>query len=77
MQQQATKRLTIDDVHAIEDRSPHVLAVHAQQDNPLQLVWGNRNMNITVNGVSSNFLQVRNFEIDRGAMFTSAASSSR
>jgi putative ABC transport system permease protein len=72
VQQNVTKRMTIDDVHAIEDRSPHVLAVQAQQDKPLQLVWGNRNTNITVNGVSSNFLQVRNFEIDRGIMFTSA-----
>ena len=62
VQQNVTKRMTIDDVHAIEDRSPHVLAVQAQQDKPLQLVWGNRNTNITVNGVSSNFLQVRNFE---------------
>ncbi|MDB4873964.1 MAG: MacB-like periplasmic core domain protein [Gemmatimonadetes bacterium] len=72
VQTQVTKKMTIADVQAIEERAPHVAAVQAQQDKNLQLVWGSKNTNITINGVSPNFLVVRKFEIDRGTMFTSA-----
>jgi putative ABC transport system permease protein len=66
-----TKKMTMDDVRAIEERSPHILAVQPQQDKSLQLVWRNKNTNITILGVSSNYLAVRKYEIDGGRMFDS------
>jgi putative ABC transport system permease protein len=72
VQTQVTKRMTIADAQAIEERAPHVLAVQAQQDKTLQIVWGNRNTSAEIDGVTPNFLIVRNFQIDRGAMFTPA-----
>ena len=71
VQLSVTKRMTIADVRAIEERSPHVLGVQPQQDKSLQLVWGNKNTNIDIFGVTPNYLDVRKFEIDRGEMFTS------
>jgi putative ABC transport system permease protein len=72
VQTNVAKKMTVLDAKMIEERAPHVLAIQPQQDKPLQIVWGNRNTNITVNGVTPNFLQVRKFEIDHGQMFTSA-----
>ncbi|MGD9842086.1 MAG: ABC transporter permease [Steroidobacteraceae bacterium] len=42
-----------------------------------QLVWGATNYSSTVNGVSVDYLNVRNREIDFGTMFTDAAQASR
>jgi putative ABC transport system permease protein len=66
-----TKRMTMDDVRAIEERSPHILAVQPQQDKDYQIVWRNKNTNITILGVSSNYLAVRKYDIAQGRMFTS------
>src|ERR1700754_1921379 len=52
VQLNVTKRMTILDVQTIEERSPHVLAVQAQQDKSLQLVWNGKNTNIDIFGVS-------------------------
>jgi putative ABC transport system permease protein len=71
VQLSVTKRMTILDVQTIEERSPHVLAVQAQQDKSLQLVWNGKNTNIDIFGVTANYLLVRKFELDRGEMFTS------
>jgi putative ABC transport system permease protein len=71
------RKLTEADVAEIEARSPHVIAVQPQQDNRFQIVWRNRNINITVNGVTPNFLEVRKFEIDRGKMFTNGDDAAR
>ncbi|MGH9884724.1 MAG: ABC transporter permease, partial [bacterium] len=72
IQTSVTKRMTIADAQMIEERAPHVLAVQPQQDKSLQLVWGSRNTSIDIFGVTPNYLDVRKFEIDRGAMFTMA-----
>jgi putative ABC transport system permease protein len=66
------KRVTIDDVKAIEERAPHVLAVEPQQDKDLQLLWHDRNASIKVIGATANFALVQHFTIDRGRLFTPA-----
>src|SRR5262249_31877180 len=66
------KRMTIDDAHQIEARCMHCLAVEAQQDKNLQIVWRSRNANLTILGATANFFQVRGFELDHGQLFTSA-----
>ena len=55
------RRMSLLDSRAIEERSPHVVAVEPQQDRNFQIVWGNRNTNMTVLGVTPNFLQVSGF----------------
>ena len=72
VQTNIAKKMTMDDVKAMEERSPHVLAVQPQQDKSLQVVWRNKNTNIDIFGVTPNYLDVRKFEIDVGQMFTSA-----
>ncbi len=71
VQLSVTKKMTVDDARSIDERAPHILAVEPQQDKPLQLVWRDRNTNISIVGVTPNFLQVRHFELDRGSMFDS------
>ena len=77
-----TKKMTIADVRAIEERSPHVLAVQPQQDKDrCSSSGGNKNTNIAIFGVTANYLDVRKYEIDRGrdvhvAATTSASSAS-
>src|SRR5690242_20128106 len=65
-------RMTMTDVSSIEARAPHIAAVQPAQDKQLQIVWRDRNANMLVYGVTPNFLVVRDFQIDRGRMFTSA-----
>ena len=65
------KRVTIEDVRAINERAPHVLAVEPQQDKDLQIQWGSKNASVKVVGATPNFLDVQHFLIDRGRVFTS------
>jgi putative ABC transport system permease protein len=71
IQTNVRKRVTIDDVKAINERAPHVLAVEPQQDKDLQLQWGSKNASVKVVGATPNFLEVQHFQIERGRIFTS------
>ena len=71
VQTNVRKRVTIDDVNAINERAPHVLAVEPQQDKDLQLQWGNKNASLKVVGATPNFALVQHFVLDRGRLFTS------
>ncbi|HVX38568.1 MAG TPA: ABC transporter permease [Gemmatimonadaceae bacterium] len=72
VQLNARKRLTRTDAEAIEERSPHVLAVEPQQDRMLQLQWGDKNTNIRIVGATPNFAAVRKFSLAYGRMFNSS-----
>src|SRR5881394_2084958 len=63
-------KLTMKDVEAILEASPHVTGVNQQQDRSLQVMWTNRNTNVQVTGTAANFLEVRGFKMDVGRMFT-------
>src|SRR4051812_29415700 len=63
-------KLTMKDVEAIRDNSPHVIGVNQTQDRSLQVTWTNRNTNVQVTGTAANFLEVRGFKMDVGRMFT-------
>jgi putative ABC transport system permease protein len=65
------KRVTIDDVNAMLERAPHVLAVNPQQDKDLQIQWGSHNASTKIVGATANFALVQNFKLDRGRLFTS------
>src|SRR3954471_4489085 len=70
-------KLTMKDVEAIRDNSPHVIGVNQTQDRSLQVVWTNRNTNVQVTGTSANFLEVRGFHMDVGRMFTEQEEAAR
>ena len=72
IQTNVRKRVTIDDVNAINERAPHILAVNPQQDKDLQILWGEKNASVKVVGATANFALVQHFQIDRGRLFTSA-----
>jgi putative ABC transport system permease protein len=77
VQLQVAKKITMPDVNAIESRGLHLIAVEPQQDQNRQVVWRNRNTNITIIGATANFLFVRKFDIDLGRMYTAAEDEGR
>ena len=77
VQLQVAKKVTMPDVNAIESRGLHLIAVEPQQDQNRQVVWRNRNTNITIIGATANYLFVRKYDIDVGRMFTTAEDEGR
>jgi putative ABC transport system permease protein len=77
VQLQVAKKITMPDVNAIESRGLHLIAVEPQQDQNRQVVWRNRNTNITIIGATANYLFVRKYDIDAGRMFTAAEDEGR
>ena len=73
----SSAKLTVKDVTAILERSPHVVDANYQQDRNLQVVWGRQNTNVQVTGTITNFLSVRNFKIAEGRMFTAQEEAGR
>src|SRR5215467_9039072 len=70
VQLQVAKKITMPDVHAIESRGLHLTAIEPQQDQNRQVVWRNRNTNITIIGATANYLFVRKYDVDAGRMYT-------
>jgi putative ABC transport system permease protein len=70
-------KLTMADVEMIIERAPHVTGVNQQQDRPLPVVWGNRNVNVQITGTGANFLEVRGFRLAEGRMFNDAEDRAR
>lgn len=70
-------KLTIKDVTAINANSPSVSGVNYQQDRNLQVVWGRQNTNVQITGTIPNFLDVRNFTVAEGRMFTNQEEAGR
>jgi putative ABC transport system permease protein len=65
-------KLTMDDAKAIEERGQDILAVQPEIARNLQVTYGNKNTNTSIVGTSSNYLQVRKYELEVGRMFTTA-----
>jgi putative ABC transport system permease protein len=70
-------RLTMDDAEALEARGTRIAAVQPEMTRNLQVTYGNRNINTSVSGVTSNYLGVRNFRLEAGDMFTAGDDASR
>jgi len=64
--------LTFEDADAITQRATHVLGIQPELSRQLQVEYGNHNTNTTITGTSANYLEVRNFSITSGRMFTNA-----
>src|SRR5215210_3429012 len=70
-------KLTMDDASAIEERSPSITAVQPEMTSRLQVQYSNQNTNTSVVGTTSNYLEVRKYELQAGRMFTRAEDEGR
>ena len=64
--------LEVDDYIALRDSSRYIAAVQPEMRRNLTLQFGAKNANPQVIGTTANYLQVRNFRIAKGRMFTEA-----
>jgi putative ABC transport system permease protein len=62
--------LTVDDARAIAPACPDVAAVAPIVSRGAQIVYGNQNWFTSVTGTTSEYLDVRSWEIAQGDMFT-------
>jgi putative ABC transport system permease protein len=64
--------LTLKDAAALEERSRWIAQVQPQMSRNHQVQFKNRNTNVRVLGTSSNYLEVRNYKMDYGEMFSTS-----
>jgi putative ABC transport system permease protein len=69
--------LYFDDADAIVQRATHVMAVQPEVSRALQVEYTSHNTNTTITGTTANYLEVRNFSIAYGRMFTNAEDAER
>jgi macrolide transport system ATP-binding/permease protein len=62
--------LTYADAQAIADECPSVAKVDAEYSRNAQVVYGNKNTNTTINGVTPSYPEVRNFPVEQGFFLT-------
>ena len=72
-----TKTLVIQDAEAIRAQVPLVKYISPQVDTRVQLVYGNRNWNSTVRGVSPEYLDMREWPVAKGSPLTDQDVSGR
>jgi putative ABC transport system permease protein len=64
-------KLTMEDAKALDERGEYILAVQPEMSRSLQVTWQNKNTNVQVVGTTSNYPEVRKYELASGRMFTS------
>jgi len=69
--------LTFEDADAISQRATHVLALQPELSRQLQVEFANHNTSTTITGTTANYLEVRNFSIATGRMFSNAEDAAR
>lgn len=62
--------LIFEDAQAIAIQCPSVAKVDAEFSRNAQVVYGNKNTNTTINGVTPNYPAVRNFPVEQGSFLT-------
>jgi putative ABC transport system permease protein len=65
-----TKTLTLGDYEAIKARIPLVTNVTPQADTGVQLIYGNQNWHSSVRGIGPAYVDLKNWKLVRGDMFT-------
>jgi len=70
-------KLTMDDAAAIEERSPNITAVQPEMTSRLQVQYVNQNTNTSVVGTTSNYLEVRKYQLQAGRMFSRSEDEGR
>jgi putative ABC transport system permease protein len=69
--------LTLDDAAALENRATFVAADQPEMSRSLQVQLESHNTNTNVVGTTANYLEVRNFSIGAGRMFSTADDAGR
>ncbi len=69
--------LTTDDAAALAIGSVHIAEVVPEIGGRVQVKYGNRNTNISMIGMTPNYIDVHGFEMAAGRMFTAADENSR
>ena len=62
--------LTYEDAQVIAEECPSVAKVDASYSRNAQVVYGNKNTNTRINGVTPNYPEVRNFPVKQGSFLT-------
>ena len=69
--------LTTDDAQALEREATLISEVVPELRSSLQVKYGNKNINVNVNGTTPNYVPVNNFSIAHGRMFTAGDDEAR
>ena len=64
--------LEVDDYITLRDSSRYIAAVQPEMRRNLTLQFGSKNANPQIIGTTANYLEVRNFKMAKGRMFTEA-----
>ena len=70
-------RLLMKDAEALQEKSTLLSAVQPEMSSQFQVQFLNQNTNVSVVGTTSNYLQVRKYELAKGRMFTAGEDKSR
>jgi putative ABC transport system permease protein len=70
-------KLTMDDANALEERATNLTAVQPEMTSRLQVQYLNQNTNTSVVGTTSNYLEVRKYELQAGRMFSRSEDEGR
>jgi putative ABC transport system permease protein len=66
-----TRTLIMGDLEAIRDQiTPLVTSISPQVDTQVQIIYGSQNWRSRVNGVSEEYLEVKEWPLERGTIFT-------
>ncbi len=66
----STKTLTMLDYEAIKEQIPLVTNVTPQADTRVQVIYGNQNWSTPVRGVGPEYVDMKNWHVVRGGMYT-------
>jgi putative ABC transport system permease protein len=69
--------LTTDDAKALELEATLLSEIVPELRSSLQAKYGNKNINVNVNGTTPNYVPVNNFSIEHGRMFTAGDDEAR
>ena len=71
------QKMTLDDAQALREQGTFITAVQPEMSRQLQVQYLTKNVNTNVVGTSSNYLEVRKFELQAGRMFTDGDDQAR
>ena len=69
--------LSTDDYQALVRDATLLDAVEPEMQQALQVVYGNQNRNLQITGTTANYIDVRNYTVPYGRMFTAGDDASR
>ncbi|MEO8448266.1 MAG: ABC transporter permease [Gemmatimonadota bacterium] len=69
--------LTVDDATALSRDATLLSAVVPELSRSMTVKYGNRNLNVSIVGTTPNYIEVRNYKVEHGRMFTAGDDASR